>query len=125
MIQAIRIEHADGIGMFVSNGCTRPYSLAIQREINQTAKNLWYRHEKFNTPWEDNLRPDLFETWFCAYKTIAQMQRWIKPEEFKFLVGLNYKVYLLEVEEYQIGVDQVIYSKESILNKKDITSLFV
>jgi len=125
MVQIIRVEHKDGIGMFM-NISSRKHSLGHQSGLNNlTAKTLWDRHDNFNDPSKDklDLNKDCLE-WFCAYKSINQIQQWIMKDEFDFLFSLGYKVFLLEVDNYQIGQHQIVFTKKSILNKKDISSLF-
>ena len=73
------------------------------------------RHINFNSPEEDRLdiRKDN-KLWYCAYKSIEQLQEWIKPKELKDLIANGYVIKLLDVDEYQYGRDQIIYTKQSI-----------
>lgn len=116
----IRIERSDGIGMFMSR-----HSVYDIEEL----KDIANRHGggKFPTPFGENPELDLWKDdkkWFCAYKSIEQLQQWIKPDEFKHLFNNSYKVLLLDVTEYQEGKYQIIYTKESISQSKDISRLF-
>ena len=122
-IQIIRIEHTDGIGMFTD--FTDDYKERMQCVWN-ILPELSNRHKNFNTPEEDNLNLDKnFKDWYCAYKSIEQLQEWVLKDEFKTLFDYGYKVLLIECTNYQIGKDQVIYTKESIKTSKDISSLFL
>lgn len=122
----IRIERPDGIGMFMNDcgvyeipeleDCADRHGWGQfpkpQRDINVENKFLHLNITKDN------------KEWFCAYKSIEQLQQWIKPNEFKHLFNNAYKVLLLDVTEYQEGEYQILYTKESILNSKDISNLF-
>lgn len=63
--------------------------------------------------------------WFCAYKTVEQLQDWIYKEEIQYFASVGFKVILLKVSDYQIGEKQVLFTKESIKSQEDITSLFI
>lgn len=56
---------------------------------------------------------------------MGQLYQWIYKDEFQLILDEGYKIYLLEVLEYQEGRDQIIYTKQSIVTKVDISSLFV
>jgi len=126
-IQIIRIEHTDGIGMF------REYTDEYSNDYEKRMHNVFYilpqladRHENFNSPSQECL--DLYKNnkvYYCAYKSIEQLQKWILNNEFITLFDNDYKVLLIECTDYQIGYDQVIYTKESIKTSKDISSLFL
>lgn len=117
-IQIIRIERR-GRGIF------RPSNQAIYR--SKIAQRTYDRHNRggFPMPHVENL--DMYKglkEWFCAYKTIEQLQEWVKKEELNFFFSKGFKVLLLTVSEYQEGEKQVIFTKESIVSSEDITSLF-
>lgn len=44
--------------------------------------------------------------------------------ELKEIVAEGYKILMLEVEEFQVGEKQIIYTKESITSSKLINDLF-
>ena len=118
----IRIERPDGIGMFRNE-------VAVLNIIELIDLAKRHGNGKFPIPYYDkNLniiscyKDD--KEWFCAYKSIEQLQQWVKPNEFKYLFNYSYKVLLLDVTEYQEGEYQILYTKESILNRKDISNLF-
>lgn len=117
--QIIRIEHpVDGIGLFQSNQITLSWT---------HLSSILYRHQKFNNPSMNGLdiEEDYLE-WFCAYKSVEQVQEWILKDEMTSLCNdYGFIVYLLEVNQYQEGRDQIIFTKESIISKKDITELFI
>lgn len=134
-LQVLRIEHYDKKGLFRSE--TFPGSNISKVEDSMInlppLTTLSSRHlHAFPVPPEDhdqrtgkrlNLCKEGRE-WFCAYKSVDQVKEWIKPEEMEAVIELGFKIFLLEVEEYQIGSYQVIYTKEGVRYKKDITELF-
>lgn len=115
----VRIEHPkDGIGIFQRDDEFRLTNIDLQ--------NIGRRHnDKFKTPWDDGL--DLERNgreWFCGYKSIEQIQSWIKKSEFRKLISHGYKILLIKANECQVGDDQLIFTKESVVTTEDITSLF-
>jgi hypothetical protein len=127
MKQLIRLEHSDGQGIFGS------YLLdstgeEIGRRVELTAGFLCEacsdRHMQFNTPDEDGI-PLVEGLHFCAYKSMAQLNEWIKPEEILVFLEAGFKVYLIEVSECLEGDHQICYEKQHILHKTDITNLFL
>jgi hypothetical protein len=62
--------------------------------------------------------------WFCAFKSVEQFQKWVKPKEINELFKLGFKVLMIDVQEYQEGKMQIAYTKESVLQSKDISELF-
>lgn len=122
-LQVIRIENKKGIGCFKAN--LDAYDLipdACERHF------LGKDSEKtpFPTPRQEEL--DLCKDnkeWFCAFKNIKQLNKLFLPNEIKILIENNFNIYLLTVSEYQKGKRQIIFTKESIITKENINSLFV
>jgi len=124
-ITIIRIEASNGIGMF-----TNEKFPSVNRD--GFLEGLARRHFdwdttdfNFPTPSQENL--DLQAQgirWYCAFKTLSQVDELILPEEMEELILAGYTVYLMTVEYYQEGKHQVIYTKDSVIFKKDINSLF-
>lgn len=124
MKTVIRIEYPeDGIGMFMTyldNGLKREI-----KPLDEFCISAYRRHYEFNCPFQDGLnRKKDSKEWFCSYKSIEQLQQWIKTDELKRIIKKGYVVLMLDVTEYQEGRDQIMYTKESIQSSKDITSLF-
>lgn len=123
MKQIIRVEHEDGLGLFVSttdDGTNRPHCCL---EIKSNYHQIRDRHEQFNSPQEDGLIIEYND--YCGYKSIIHIQAWIFKEEFPLLVKNNYRVYLLEVSAFKEGRDNILFKKEDIITKQDITNLFL
>lgn len=123
----IRIEHNNGIGCFQ------------QREhlsLDQICPEATERHftwpdmctgQSIPTPGDDvnlYLHKDNKE-WFCAFKSLDQLNMLFQPHEIQIIIKAGYKILLLDVSEYQESPNQVLYTKESIINTKVINSLFI
>jgi hypothetical protein len=133
----VRVEHADGWGMFRWNRTTSNlprYVLGVSSET-EAMSNL---HNDLPTPFRDKginggkyTTYDLFDDVimkdrFCAYKNLESFYQWIVTEELKFLLtNHDFKVLLIEVKEYLEGECQVLYRKEDIVHVEDISSLFL
>lgn len=113
--QIVRVEHTDGIGMFT--GDDRSHT------VDYICPEIYTRHAKFKTPREEGLKREKDE--FCAYKSIDHIQQWIMKDEFHILFENNYKVYLIEVSNFREGKDNVLFKKQDIINKTDISQLFL
>lgn len=127
-LQIIRFENESGTGIF------RHKNSEIYR--NEIANKTYERHGdgRFPCPWNDKLVDNKEEyldidlegkQWFCSYKTIEQFQGWIKPDEVEYFTTQGFRIYMLEVTEFQIGMNQVLFTRNSIINVEDITNLFL
>jgi hypothetical protein len=116
-IKIIRIEHpSDGIGIFRTGHYFDSY----------IAQHFYSKHRGMLTPYSDGL--DLWmdnKDWFCAYKSIEQFKEWVEQEWVVPILESGFNILLLSVTQYQIGEYQVIYTKESIIKKEIINSLFI
>lgn len=113
----IRLERR-GRGIF------RPTNKSIYKSA--VFKRVIIRHGNFNTPFLDGLNMGLdAKEWFCAYKSVEQLQEWLELDEIKYFITKGFKVLMLEVSEFQVGRDQIIFTKEGIISSKDISSLFL
>ncbi len=111
----IRFEMPNGIGIFNNTEFT-PYSVID-------------RHRKFPTIWQDNgfenIGVIITKDYFCAYKTIEQVQQWIMKDEIISLINNGCNILMLDVSEFIEGEFQTIYKKEHIVSNKIINSLFL
>lgn len=112
-----RVEHQDGKGIF---------RCCVWKDVQNNTR-IMQRHGSFNTPSLDGLDLSKDEKiWFCAYKTKKDLLKWLTITDLTYVVkNLGLRVYRITVKEYQIGEYQVIYPKESILKKEDITNLII
>jgi len=125
--QIIRIEHeSDGYGMFISKDGRR---VEVGRNQNEILPDLYERHKNFNSPHNDGLEMyfplDRKGNWFCSFKSIEQLQEWVKPDELRILFENGFHILILDVSEWVDGEHQIIYTKESIVSQKDISDLFI
>ena len=112
----IRIEHPiDGWGSFRSHD--GKYFDGLYR--------MYDRHGSLPVPSLDGIymSKDMKE-WFCAYKTLEQLKEWVTIEEIEILIDYGFNIHMLEVEEYQVGYYQIVYTKESIISNNIINDLF-
>lgn len=122
-LQVIRIENKKGIGCFQAN--KDAYDL-----IPDACRRHFFGKDSKKTPFPTptkeglNLCKDKKE-WFCAFKNIKQLNKLFLPNEIKTLIENNFNIYLLTVNEYQKGRRQIIFTKESIITKENINSLFI
>lgn len=118
MITAIRIEHpSDGIGIFMQKDRE---SLSVHNFL----KSVSVRHVQNFPDIKDEIGYEVYKSYFCAYKTIEQLNDWILPDEMTEIINKGYKIYLLDLTEAKVTDFQVIFKKEHILQQKDITSIF-
>lgn len=128
-MQVIRIEHRrDKHGIFNPTNKYNRYEMGLDG-----TEDACERHTKFMAPYRDKSVIDSTKTldltkdgkeWFCAFKSIEQLQQWLTLKEINILLNNYFNVYILSVDEFQEGEFQVIYTKESIKSKKVINSLF-
>jgi len=121
----LRLEAADGLGIFRSrdnNRNIRDFQLYML-DCNDDLTNV---HEELPPPGNDLLIGDKFLPGYhyCAYKSVEQFQEWVKPEWCKELIDNGIKVLLLEVINPIVGMHQVAYYKDAVINTEDITDLF-
>jgi len=124
MRQILRLEHADGQGIFTSfkpDGDRRDEYDCTRVECHD---DVSMRHESFNNPYMEGIR-FIEGVHFCAYKSVEQFQKWIYSGEFAEYYRNGIKAYLIEVSEYLEGRDQILYEKQYIVSKKDVSQLFI
>lgn len=115
----IRIEHNCGEGLWKAEN---QYCEPIWRSFSFQGK-LMEKHDAFPTPTQDNLTIEGDE--YCAFKSIEQIQQWIEPEWFNEIIEMGFTIWMIDVSECKEGKFQVVFKKENILSRKDITELFL
>ena len=118
-MKVIRIEHEDGWGMFIDISEEKP---SRKHSVKYICPVIDDRHLLFPLPQKEKL--PMSHEYFCAYKSVDQLKKWITTEEIAILKENNYKIFMLEVTDYHEGEHQVIYSKKSIVNTTEIIDLF-
>lgn len=120
MKTVIRIEHPyDGYGLWRSVNSDGD---AVIDNIS-FLYDLSVKHNNFPVPHEDNLT--MYSSYYCAFKSIEQLQQWIENDWWKEIIDLGFIVLMIDVSQYQEGNHQIIFKKEHILQSKDITELFI
>jgi hypothetical protein len=117
MKQAIRIENESGLGVF-----TDMWTFGMR-----CYHSVMSRHQTFNTPQQDIGIEDRFieGVHHCAYKSVEQLQSWILPDELREIMSHGFNVYLLNLSDWIEGQDQIVFERDHIISKEDISSLFV
>jgi len=112
-ITVVRVEK-DGVGIFCND------TIIYTPEV----RSIYRRHsEDFPNPMGEGLEFD--DDWFCAYKTVDQFKEWVRTDEMIDLIEQGFRAYMIEVSNFQEGEYQVIYTKDSIVTKTDITNIFI
>lgn len=135
MVKLIRLEFNDGYGIFRSyNNHTNEsrWSVNIGSSYNNNSDSdrnictmIVDRHDKFNTPFEDGFKW-MTKNHFCGFKNFKQITEWFNMNELKFLINKGCKIYSISVSEIEFeGEFQVIYYKDKIIEKTDITEIFI
>lgn len=115
----IRIEHADGWGMFRYKDFDERYTIG---NCSNT-KEMYKLHVKRNDPFDDGI--DLECNMFCAFESLETFKALVVDCELSWLLyNHDFKVLMLDVTEIKKGKHQVCYKKEHVLQTKDISSFF-
>jgi hypothetical protein len=120
MIKAIRIEANDGIGVFLTI-----YKSADRCSLG-SGMDLWdavERHSRFNTPTDDGIT--IFDDEFCAYHSIEQLRTWFTPDELYTIITHGYRVYELTLSTAKVGRDNIVFNKNNIISKIDISDQII
>lgn len=117
----IRIEHADGWGMFRMAGFpeNERYILGDSPETC----SMYELHKNRRTPSQDGI--EISCDMFCAFESLDQFNELIIADELRWLLNNQpYKVLMLDVTNIAKGQHQVCFKKSDIIQSKDISSLF-
>lgn len=122
--KVIRIEYpTTGRGLFTGDIDGKTPS------VYNFAPEISDRHRSFPNMINDFIELFIVEgnlsEYFCAYLSIDQLQEWVTPDELRVVIKEGFVILLLEVTHYHESKYQVIYTKESITQTMDITSLFI
>lgn len=121
---AIRIENIhDKLGIWRSRGNSpelNPYTEICIKYSFYT--ELRKKFSNFPTPKEDFGIPIKTEE-YCAFTSIEQLKEWIEDSWLKEMFDFGFKVYKLVLSDCKKG-EQVIFKKENIIIKEDITEQF-
>ena len=116
----IRIEHADGYGMFRTIDC-RGDRYILGASVHTVEMEALHRRR--NSPFRDGI--EFTNDMFCAFDSLETFKQLVIDEELKWLLNNHdFKVLMLDVTEIVKGEHQVCYKKEHVIQIKDISSLF-
>lgn len=128
MKSIIRIEHPeDGYGIFCTRWEQTTRSTGIVSTFSYNSEDIGDIDDRHSNMIGAGLIDGFTEDHFCAYPSLTKMKRWINNKEVKQLLSLGFEVLLLDVSEYILDEEknQAIYKKEHIVNKKNISTLFL
>jgi hypothetical protein len=120
MIAAIRLECDDGYGIFKirENG----FNMRDLPEFDKLAE----RHRtSFPSPITDLGIHEFNLNYYCAFKSFDSMLQWITLSELIQLIHYGVRVYKLYLKSAQIGVHQICFTKDSIVNKINLTDGYI
>lgn len=128
MITCYRVEHYDGYGMFFKKLWNDKGEVIADRNVfgEKDFPDLWVRHTMgFKNPNEEGLNPNKdTKTYYCAFKSITAIKYWIDDAHIIKLKELGFGIYEIHALDYQEGKYQVLYTKESVIKRIDITNEF-
>ena len=123
-----RIEHPiDGIGMFryrTQDGRHRHEDI---KTVDRIANTINDNHTTMSTMTNDSyvgIPEDItFKHYFCAYKSLKHVKRFMNKRELTALLENGYNIYQLKLSRCYIGNDQIIYKKAAIVKKRNVNYL--
>jgi hypothetical protein len=126
-IQFIRMESPeDGYGIFTStkNDINRRWSICLSMD-HEVSQQIYSNHNRFPSPYEEgfNLHKTSNEC-FCGFKSLEQVSEWFTREQIKYIISNGIRIYAITGKPTFIGKFQIIFEKENIISKEDITELF-
>lgn len=124
-MQAIRIEHALGWGMFRAEDKDGNY-INDEDIVGDELSEMFKRHyADFPIPQMDSgILREPEDDEFCAFKSLEQLDQWVTPDEIRELIKRGFTVFIIELEEATIGEYQILYKKEDVLAKLEINDLY-
>jgi len=126
----IRIQHpSNGLGLWRTFKEAEPllakhskYDDIAERHANSNLYPTYCNDTQLNCQisWED------VQQYNFAFKDLAQLETALTREELKECIEvLGFQVLMLDVTDYYESPYQIVFKKESIVNQKDISSMFL
>jgi len=112
-----RIEDETGYGIYQSKN---------SRDIFPLLKTMTRRHGlKMKSIGEDHYNPSndkmkfcpIIDECFCAFKKIEDIRKLITKREQKILEENGFFLYEIDIENFYIGQDQIIFKKEDVIEQ--------
>lgn len=127
-INAIRIEHENGWGIFRYDQKNDYQRVIHSIDFQETYMRICDRHCRFKTRSADFPKnyenESSLDQYYCAYKTLDQLREWVLTREIQVLIKNGFTVYLYELNECLYGEDQLFFKLENVIDKRNINSLF-
>lgn len=121
MITVIRIEYLDGNGIFSAKD---EKGYLLHKKLNCKNK-LEFCFYFFPSPKKDNkICRNPLKNEYCGFLSLADMNYHLNPDLIYDLIKTGFKIYIMQVKTGVLGEFQILYKKEDIVSKKDITYLF-
>ena len=115
MIKVIRVENNKGEGFWTaSNDDSHLKSLT---NIDAFCK----RHDLLSTPSEDMALNSIYKDEYCAFYNEIDLKRFLYLSELKHFSNYNFRIYEMILSKARLGECQVLFRRENIISKKDIT----
>lgn len=117
IMKIYRVEHISGYGIWraeTENGRSICQNYSFYCELDT-------KHSKFPIAQKD-VEKFIPGVHYCAFKSLRQLNIWVKKEWRQELKSFDFKFYEIEIEEKNclIGKKQICFKKEHIINKKEI-----
>lgn len=124
-LQVIRVENSSGVGMFRADFGT--YEISSLKDM--VSRHFDYKENcddiYFPRPEQEGIEMTKdSKEWFCAFRSLEQFNSLIFDSEAKVLIENGFNVLLLSVTNYQLGDNQIAFTKESITKSENINTLF-
>lgn len=123
-INAIRIEHENGWGIFRYDSKSGYKYKEFTEDYSHYYHKIVERHSNFKSISQDFPKNCEYTDYYCAYKSLDQLAEWVLRRELEVLIKNGFTVYLYELSECEVGEDQIFFKLENVISKKDINSLF-
>jgi hypothetical protein len=126
-MQIVRIEYpATGFGLFRSHYIkgTEVYG-HCEALTPKMISDIKKKHDGFPNPFFDKELREIYSYEFCGFKSMQQLNEWFTKYQLKKIIAIGFKIYLIEIDECRASKYQVLYKKENIKNKTDISELFL
>jgi hypothetical protein len=118
-----RIEHPES-----GNGIWHHlYDCGLLLEYHSNYNMFGERHADYPTMFDDadlDLPAVGYSQFYCACSSLDNLYAWFPINIIPELINLGFRVYKLQVSDFRESPYQVVFRKEWILSKTDISNMF-